>query len=184
MESIVTLKLIRNKKKKTPPNCINNDFSRRKRPGLFGTKKNPPFDFSGWRCGIALDVLPFADRTIGMVFWFSVENQPQNQPRETKSACEQKCQLPSQMHRDPRHDQWSNNRPNVRPRVENPRCQRPLFLRKPFRNALDARREDSCLAEPQSSSRDHKGSERMREGMPHRRDAPKDHRSGVANACA
>src|SRR5229473_1748246 len=92
---MLPLQIVRNPEQIEPPNRINHEFSGRKRPSLFVAKKSPPFDFSGWRCGIALDVLTFADRTIGMVFWFSVENQPQNEPRKTKCAGEQKCPLPA-----------------------------------------------------------------------------------------
>src|SRR5271169_6449750 len=178
------LQIVRDPEQVEPPNRIDHELSRRERPGLPVAKKDPPLDISRRRFWIALDVLTFAIRTPRMVLRFSVENQPQNEPRESQSPSEQKCPLPPKMYSDPRHDQRSNNCPNVRPGVKDPRCQRPLFLWKPFRNALDACREHSSFAESQGGSGDYKCCEGMRDGMPHRRETPEDHREGIPDSRA
>src|SRR5437016_2360362 len=144
---MLALQIVRNPEKIEPPDRVNHEFSGGKRPGLFERQQLRPFDFPRRSSRIALNILKLAVRAVAMLFGPSVEQQPQNQPCEAESPCEQESPPPTQMHRNPRHDQRGNDRANVRARVENPRRQRPFFLWKPFRDALDTRGENTGFAE-------------------------------------
>src|SRR5229473_3961431 len=85
---------------------------------------------------------------------------------------------------DPGYDQRGINCTDVRTCVENSRRQRTLFLWKPFRNALDARREHSGFAEPEGRPGNHKAGKRICDCMSHGGEAPENHGNGITYACA
>src|SRR5229473_6175576 len=85
---------------------------------------------------------------------------------------------------DPGYDQRGNNCTDVRTCVENSRRQRTLFLWEPFRNGLDARRENSGFAEPESRSGNHKAGKRICDCMSHGGKTPENHGNGIAKPCA
>ena len=56
------------------------------------------------------------------------------------------------------------------------------FFRKPFRNALDAGREDSGFSKSECRPGNHEADERVCDCVPHRSEAPENHGNGIANA--
>src|SRR5260370_4243820 len=83
------------------------------------------------------------------------------------------------MDSDPGHNERRDMWPDVRVGVENTRRQCTLFIWEPFRNALDARRENSRFAEPEGRPGNRKTGKRIRDRMAHGGKAPENHGDGV-----
>src|SRR5260370_23360348 len=179
MQTMLALQIVRNPEKIKPPDRVNHELSRRNRPSLLVRQKLRPFDLPGRRFRVALYVFKFALGAVRMLLRCTVEQQPKNQPGKAESAGQEESPAPAQMDSDPGHNQRRDNCADVRAGVENSRRQCTLFLWEPFRNALDARRENSRFAEPQGRAGNHKATQRICHCMSHGGKAPENHGDGV-----
>src|SRR6266403_1160824 len=137
MQAVDALQIIRNPKKKEPPDGIRHEFPSSNCPSLFMRKKLRPTDFSGGALRIIRNVSALTLRAARMILRLTIKQQPQNQPGKAERSGKQESPTPSETHHYPRHDQRSDDGADVGASIENSCCQRACFFGEPFGDSFD-----------------------------------------------
>ena len=130
-----------------PPDRIGHELADHKSPGLPIGKSSNPSELPGRFRRIAANVGELGLEQARVLFRLPVE--PAAKTSATQIQAHPSIRRPSAnpSERDPGHDKRRHNGPDVCAGVKNAGGQCPLFLREPFRNALDAGGKNARLAE-------------------------------------
>src|SRR5262249_2337173 len=109
----------------------------------------------------------FRLRYARMHFWPAVYCQPKKEPQKSQSANADKRAPPLPHGHNGRNNQWRQDRPDIRARIEYAGRKGALFLWEPFRYGLDARREYGRFPKAECNSTHAKRSERRPDRRAH-----------------
>src|ERR1700733_12722106 len=100
-----------------------------------------------------------------MLLWAAVDREPQRQLHESNSTQQEEGRAPAPMHNNPRDNQGSSDGAKIGPSIKDTRSQCALFIRKPFRNRLQAGGKYGGLSKTQGRASHEKTRERSCQAM-------------------